>query len=198
MPYGPRFEEALVYAAGLHRDQVRKASGAPYVTHLLGVAALVGDAGGTEDEVIAALLHDAVEDQGGLPTLEEIRRRFGGAVADIVMGCTDATTSPKPPWRARKEAYLAHLDGASPAVLRVSCADKLYNVRTIVADLESLGDDVWTRFAGGRDGTLWYYATIAAAFRRLGAPERLVGPLEREVEHLNRIAGAKQNNGRRD
>ena len=118
--YGPRFDDALPYAARLHRDQVRKGSGIPYITHLLAVAAIVGEHGGGEDEVIAALLHDAVEDQGGQPRLEEIRARYGDAVAAIVWGCTDADTIPKPPWRARKEAYVAHLADASPGVRLVS------------------------------------------------------------------------------
>ena len=189
MAYGPRFEKALVYAARLHRDQSRKVSDVPYVTHLLAVAALVGEDGGGEAEAIAALLHDAVEDQGGLPTLREIRRRFGRRVAGIVRGCTDATVVPKPPWRARKKAYLAHLAGAPPEVLRVSCADKVHNARSVVAELRRRGSALWAKFNGGRDGTLWYYRTLVRTYRRRrGAPRRMVEELARTVREMERLA----------
>ena len=122
---GPRSAEALVYAARLHAGQTRKASGTPYVAHLLGVASLVLEAGGDEEEAIAALLHDAVEDQGGAAVRQEIRQRFGDRVAAIVDGCSDAETVPKPPWRQRKERFLASLHEADAAVLRVAAADKL-------------------------------------------------------------------------
>lgn len=186
--YGPRFEDALAYAARLHRAQVRKGSGIPYITHLLAVAAIVGEHGGGEDEVIAALLHDAVEDQGGQPRLEEIRARYGDAVAAIVWGCTDADTVPKPPWRARKEAYVAHLADASPGVRLVSSADKLHNARSILADLNALGPALWDRFTGGRDGSLWYYRALADAFLRLG-PGPLADELDRTVREIARRAG---------
>ncbi len=123
MIYGERFEEALKYAARLHRAQVRKGTNTPYVTHLLAVAAIVGENGGTEDEAIAALLHDAVEDQGGAPTREEIRRRFGDAVAGIVDEVSDTDVVPKPPWRERKEAYVKHVRDAQRSARLVSAAD---------------------------------------------------------------------------
>jgi (p)ppGpp synthase/HD superfamily hydrolase len=132
LPYTERFDGALLYAARLHRDQTRKGTGVPYVTHLLTVAAIVGEYNGTEDEVIAALLHDAPEDAGGEAQLAEIRTRFGGPVADIVAGCTDAHEGPKPPWRARKEAYLDHLAEAPAPVRLVSAADKLHNARSVL------------------------------------------------------------------
>jgi GTP pyrophosphokinase len=185
MALSPRFDDALVFATRLHAEQVRKDTAIPYVSHLLSVAALVLEHGGTEDEAIAALLHDAVEDQGGRPTLEAIRERFGPAVAAIVDGCTDSETTPKPPWRARKEAYLAHLAGASRSVRLVSASDKLHNARCILADYRSLGEALWTRFTGGREGTLWYYRALVEAFRGAGgAPplpelERVVGEIER-------------------
>ena len=129
MTLSERFDEALAFASELHRTQLRKGSGAPYMSHLLGTASLVLDCQGSEDEAIAALLHDAVEDQGGAPVLDEIRRRFGDAVAAIVDGCSEPTAPPKPPWRRRKEAFLASLATASPSVVLVSCADKLHHVR---------------------------------------------------------------------
>jgi (p)ppGpp synthase/HD superfamily hydrolase len=184
-----RFEEALIYAARMHRAQVRKGSRTPYVAHLLGVAGLVLEAGGSEDEAIAALLHDAVEDQGGSPTREEIRRRFGEEVAAIVDGCTDAEVVPKPPWRARKERYIAHVAGASRSVLLVSSADKLHNARAILADYRALGETLWGRFNGGRDGTLWYYRALVTAFRSAGGTPFLAD-LERTVAELESLAAA--------
>lgn len=167
MPLTPRFEQALVYAHQLHARQTRKGNTVPYIAHLLGVCALVLEDGGDEDEAIAALLHDAVEDQGGRATLREIETRFGVRVASIVESCSDAFTVPKPPWRARKEEYLAHLPQHSPAAVRVSLADKLHNARAILRDLRTLGPQVWARFNGGRDGTLWYYASLVEIFSQI-------------------------------
>ena len=184
-----RFEQALVFATRLHAGQVRKGTQIPYVSHLLGVASLALDHGADEDEAIAALLHDAVEDQGGQPTLEEIRRRFGDRVAEIVAGCTDADVLPKPPWRQRKEAYIAHLEHASPSGRLVSACDKLHNARAILNDYQNVGDALWTRFNGGRDGTLWYYRELVAAFRRHSGDTPLVEELDRVVHELHRLAG---------
>ncbi len=165
MPYGEKFEEALLYTARLHGDQTRKGTSVPYITHLLAVAAIVGENGGTEEEVIAALLHDAPEDQGGRERLEDIRARFGREVAEIVDGCTDTyDTDPKPDWRPRKEAYVAHVRQAPASVRLVSAADKLHNARSILADLRSLGEELWTRFTGGKEGTLWYYQALVEAY----------------------------------
>lgn len=160
-----RFKEALDYALELHGDQQRKGSDTPYVAHLLAVASLVLEDGGDEEQAIAALLHDAPEDQGGRETLEAIRQRFGDRVADIVHGCTDTYESPKPPWRQRKEDYLEHLKIAPVEVRRVSLADKLHNARSILTDLLRSGEDVWERFNGGKDGTLWYYRSLLVVFR---------------------------------
>ncbi|MDY6785555.1 MAG: HD domain-containing protein [Cyanobacteriota bacterium] len=150
-----RFESALVYANQLHAGQVRKGSNIPYISHLLGVAALVLEDGGSEDEAIAALLHDAVEDCGGIETLNQIRDRFGESVARIVAGCTESETIPKPPWRERKERYLQQLRSCTPEVYRVAIADKLYNARSILMDYRRQGASVWQKFQGGSDGTLW-------------------------------------------
>ena len=162
-----RFEEALGYAAHLHALQKRKGTSIPYVAHLLSVTSLVLENGGDEDQAIAALLHDAVEDQGGLPTLQEIRRLFGERVARIVDGCTDAYVRPKPPWRKRKEDYLAHLRHAEADVRLVSLADKLHNARSILRDLRRDGPQSLSRFNGGRSGTLWYYRSLVTIFQEL-------------------------------
>lgn len=181
---GPRFRKALPYAAHLHRSQVRKATRVPYVAHLLAVASLVLEDGGDEDEVIAALLHDAVEDQGGKPTLRAIRARFGPRVARIVEGCTDADTVPKPPWRERKERYLARLRREPRSVLRVSAADKLHNARTLLGDYRRVGERLWARFTGGREGTLWYYRSLVRRFRarRIGFLGEELGRVVAEIE----------------
>jgi GTP pyrophosphokinase len=180
-----RFRDALVYAAELHEGQTRKASDVPYVAHLLGVTSIALEHGADEDEAVAALLHDAVEDQGGQRTADDIRRRFGERVISIVLGCTDTDTVPKPPWRERKEQYIAQIEHASPSVWLVAAADKLHNVRSILADYRRLGDDVWTRFHGGKEGTLWYYRTLARLLRTK-APQALAAELDRVVSELER------------
>jgi (p)ppGpp synthase/HD superfamily hydrolase len=162
-----RFEDALRFAAHLHSRQKRKGTSVPYVAHLLSVASLVLENGGDEDQAIAALLHDSVEDQGGVPTLHEIRRRFGERVARIVDGCTDSYVHPKPPWRKRKEAYLAHLRHADADIRLVSLADKLHNARSILRDLRQAGPQSLSRFNGGRLGTLWYYRSLVNIFREV-------------------------------
>lgn len=183
-PHTERFEEALAWAVRLHRDQHRKGSGAPYISHLLAVTALVIEHGGDEDVAIAAVLHDAVEDQGGAETLAEIERRFGGWVAAIVDGCSDTDQTPKPPWRERKEAFLASLPEASPEVKLVVAADKLHNSRSTLADLRSSGPSVWDMFHGGREGSLWYYRGAVDALRG-GVPDRLIRELAAVVDELD-------------
>jgi (p)ppGpp synthase/HD superfamily hydrolase len=161
---GPRFRRAFVFAADKHAKQARKASTIPYIAHLIGVASLVLEAGGDEDLAIAALLHDVVEDCGGAPMLKEVRRRFGSRVAKIVDGCTDAYMYPKPPWRERKENYIARLRKENADTRLVSAADKLNNIRSILSDYRTVGESVWSRFNGGREGTLWYYRTLRDEF----------------------------------
>src|SRR5713226_7187629 len=181
-----RFEDALLFATQLHAKQWRKGTSIPYVAHLLAVTSIVLEHGGDEDEAIAALLHDAIEDQGGVPMREEIRRRFGNVVVEIVDGCTDADTYPKPPWRARKEAYIARLREASTSVRLVVAADKLHNARSVLADYRVLGESLWRRFNGGKDGTLWYYRAATDALQSSGTTP-LIEELERvvsEIEHL--------------
>jgi (p)ppGpp synthase/HD superfamily hydrolase len=183
---GPRFEQALVFAAQKHNGQTRKKTDIPYIAHLLSVAALVLEAGGDEDLGIAALLHDVVEDCGGAPMLEEVRRHFGARVAHVVAGCTDTDQSPKPPWRARKEQYLRHLQLADEDVRLVSAADKLHNLRSIAADYRRSGEPVFERFAGKRDGTLWYYRALVDEFRR-GKRNGLVEDLERTLREFEQM-----------
>jgi len=156
---------ALAMAATLHRCQLRKGTSTPYLAHLLGVTALVWEYAGDEEQAIAALLHDAVEDQGGAPTLERIRLGFGDRVAGIVDACTDTDEEPKPPWLERKKRYLAHVSDVREDALIVSMADKLYNVRAILADYRTLGDGVWDRFNAGKTDVLWYYRALVNAFR---------------------------------
>ncbi len=184
---GPRFNDAFLYAAAKHASQTRKRTGVPYISHLMAVAALVLEAGGDEDEAIAALLHDVVEDCGGVPVLEEVRQRFGGRVAAIVQGCTDAYTIPKPEWNSRKLDYLDTLRRAGDEVRLVSAADKLHNVRTILADYRREGDAVWDRFNGHRDGTLWYYRAVLQVLQE-GAPNPLIDELQRVVTELETLA----------
>jgi (p)ppGpp synthase/HD superfamily hydrolase len=193
---GPRFLRAFSFAAEKHQGQVRKASTIPYIAHLMGVASLVLEAGGDEDLVIAALLHDVVEDCGGAPMLKEVRRRFGTRVAHVVEGCTDADTYPKPPWRERKEKYIEHLRKADSGTRLVSAADKLNNVRSILCDYRAIGESVWSRFNGGREGTLWYYRTLRDIFLRYPR-NRITQDLELAVHELDSLAGKEPNsNGR--
>ncbi len=189
VPYSERFEDALVFAHRLHREQTRKGSRTPYVTHLLAVAAIVGENGGDEDQVIAALLHDAVEDQGGTATAAAIEQRYGARVSTLVRWCSDSLETLKPPWRKRKEAFLDQLDAAPEEALLVVLADKIHNAWSIVADLETDGDDVWARFRGGRDGTLWYYRSAASVLRTRSS-SRLVRVLDRLVARMEKLAGS--------
>jgi GTP pyrophosphokinase len=172
----------------LHAAQVRKGSGAPYVAHLLAVAAIALEYGADEDEAIAALLHDAIEDQGGAPTRAEIYRRFGPRVAAIVDDCTDSDATPKPPWRERKEKHLARLSAAGASAHLVSAADKLHNARSILQDYRVLGERLWERFSGGKSGTLWYYRQVAAVLCR-ARPGPLADELARTIDELERLAG---------
>ena len=181
--FSSRFEAALIFATRLHATQVRKATHIPYIAHILAVTSIAIEHGANEDEAIAALLHDAVEDQGGQATAEEIRRRFGDTVAEIVLACSDTDVTPKPPWRERKAAYIAHARTASASVKLVSAADKLHNMRSILTDYRALGDALWDRFKGGKEGTLWYYRALVGALRdeRIAV---LVDELERAVSEL--------------
>jgi (p)ppGpp synthase/HD superfamily hydrolase len=185
-----RFEEALQYAFRLHANQARKKTGRPYVGHLLGVAALVLQYDGDEEQAVAALLHDAVEDCGGWPRLEEIRRKYGERAAHIVEGCTNSFEEPKPPWRSRKEKYLAHVPHADADTRLVSAADKLHNVREILMDYRAHSEAVWERFSGGREGSLWYYRALVSAFCDAWS-HPIVEELDRAVSELEGVAAHK-------
>jgi hypothetical protein len=181
---GDRFEKALAYTFRAHREQTRKGTDTPYMGHLLGVASLVIEDGGDEDQVIAALLHDTVEDQGGRPRLADIRAHFGPEVAAIVEACSDSdVVGEKAPWRERKEKYLKHLTSAPPEVLRVSAADKLYNARAILTDYRSLDEGLWSRFSAPREDILWYYESLSRIFRQRG-PAGLARDLESVVRMI--------------
>jgi (p)ppGpp synthase/HD superfamily hydrolase len=187
MAFTAQFEKALTFATRLHASQTRKGTEIPYVAHLLGVSSIAIDYGATEEEAIAALLHDAVEDQGGQRTLRRIHRRFGPAVADIVLGCSDTDVVPKPPWRERKEAYITHLLTAPPSVRLVSASDKLHNARAIVADYRVVDEQLWERFTGGKEGTLWYYRELVTTFRDSGTVPALVAELDLTVSEMERL-----------
>ena len=165
MSYSQRIIRALEMAHELHARQRRKGSGTPYLNHLLSVAALVGEYGGDEDQFIAALLHDAVEDQGGRPTLERIRDCFGDNVANLVWECSDSDSEPKPPWQARKDNHIAHVMTSKPALRLIIAADKLHNAQSIRRDLRQHGAEVWNRFKGGREGMVWYLNAMLDALR---------------------------------
>ena len=181
-----RFEDALVLATRLHAHHRRKVSGVPYVSHLLAVASLVLEHGGTEDEVIAALLHDAVEDQGGRPTLERIRAQFGDSVALIVEQCSESDVIPKPPWQERKEDFIAAVPHKCASARLVSLADKVHNLQAVLRDYKRDGDVVWQRFKGSKDGTLWFYRTLAAAYQT-----HAESPPERELAgEMSDLVGA--------
>jgi (p)ppGpp synthase/HD superfamily hydrolase len=189
-PFSSKFRQAMQYAARVHAKQIRKKTNRPYIGHLMSVAAIVIEYGGDEEMAIAALLHDAVEDQGGLPRLREIRKKFGKRVARIVDGCTDSYSQPKPPWLERKRAYVARVSREPLDTLLVSAGDKLSNVRETLRDLRAQGDSVFERFAGKKEGTLWYYRAIVDEFRKAGS-HPLFEELARTVHELQLVAVAQ-------
>ena len=189
---GWRFNLAFQFASGLHHQQMRKGSSVPYIAHLMGVCSLVLDAGGDEDQAIVALLHDAVEDQGGVSTLATIRHLFGDRVANAVEACSDSTVSDpqqKPPWRERKEKYLAQIQNGSADSLMVGIADKLHNARAILRDCRQIGDRTWEKFSVPKEQQLWYYRALAQAFSKTAAPRVLVDEFARVVEELAQNCG---------
>ena len=186
-PLSERFDAALAYASAAHRTHFRKGTTIPYVSHLMGVASIALENGADEDQAIAALLHDPVEDQGGAPRLADIRTRFGDRVAAIVDHCTDTDEEPKPAWRPRKEAYIDHLSSVPRDALEVSLADKIHNAGAIVADLHCHGDRLWSRFNGGREGSLWYYRSLSDRFQEF-VPGFGADRLARLVDEMERLS----------
>jgi (p)ppGpp synthase/HD superfamily hydrolase len=186
---GPRLQRAFRYAAEKHAGQTRKQTAVPYLSHLMAVASLVLEAGGDEDMAIAALLHDVVEDCGGMPRLREIRKQFGPRVAKMVEGCTDTFVEPKPEWLQRKKDYLREVKHANAATRLVSASDKLHNVRTILTDYRRDGEATWARFTGKKEGTLWYYRALSDEYQR--KPNRITRELEIAVADLEAAAGRK-------
>ena len=190
-----RFLEALNYATQIHAHDVRKGTRIPYIAHLLSVCSLVLADGGSEDEAIAGLLHDTLEDHPELVPPLELERRFGPRVRSLVEGCTDTPPGyaggPKPSWRERKLRYLAHLRDGPADDLRVSLADKLDNARAILADYTQIGEALWSRFSAGRGEQLWYYRAVVETLRERRPPGRLLEQLERCVAELERVAGAE-------
>jgi (p)ppGpp synthase/HD superfamily hydrolase len=185
-----RFISALSYAARIHAKQIRKRTDRPYIGHLLSVASIVIEYRGDEDMTIAALLHDAVEDQGGLPRLREIQKKFGKRVAHIVDGCTDSYTEPKSPWLERKLAYIERVAREDRDVRLVSAADKLSNARETLFEVRVHGEKVYQRFAGKKEGTLWYYRALLDAFHKAGT-SALIEELDRVVTELERLNHVK-------
>jgi len=191
MKLSPNFEDALIYATQAHCDQTRKKTGIPYIAHVLGVTAIALEYGANETEAIGALLHDTVEDCGGAERLHDIQKRYGDDVAKIVDGCTDTDEIQKPPWRARKEAYVAHLKDSDTSTRLVSAADKLHNTRAILADLRRHGSEVFERFSGKKDGALWYYRALVTAFRQHGDHTDLIDELDRIVTQVEKLSAAR-------
>ncbi len=183
-----RFDDAFRYAHEVHAAQRRKGSSAPYIGHLMGVSSIVLDDGGDEDEAIGALLHDAAEDHGGRPRLEDIRSRFGDAVARIVEDCTDSWETPKRPWMERKQAYIQHARSLPGPSLRVSAADKVHNTYAILRDLRNTGERVWEQFSAPPDDVLSYYESLVRAYRESGGG-RLVDELDRIIRGIQREMG---------
>jgi GTP pyrophosphokinase len=181
--------DALQTAARLHAYQTRKGTTIPYLSHLLGTCAIAMEFGADEDQSIAALLHDVIEDVEPVEMARASVARFGPEVLRIVEACTDSDSHPKPPWHDRKEAYLAHIHEADAPILLVSASDKLYNARSIVIDLHRHGSDVWERFRASREDSLWYYRELVGAFRANPAqPTALVDALDRAVTEMERLA----------
>jgi (p)ppGpp synthase/HD superfamily hydrolase len=185
-----KFVDALAYAAEKHNDQTRKGGDIPYFGHLLSVAGLVIEADGDETQAIAALLHDAAEDQGGEATLADIRSKFGEDVATIVDECSDTFQTPKPPWRERKARYIAHLDEASKKAILISLADKLDNARAILRDFRAHGPELWERFrVHDPRQHLWYYRSLLDVYRRR-SDSWMVAELERVLLELEQLIAA--------
>lgn len=191
---GKKFDEAIALAADLHRDQIRKDAPIPYISHLMAVAGIVLESNAyhpmenLEDVAIGALLHDVIEDQGHKIDLEQIRSRFGDTVHRIVLECSDAVVTEegqeKPPWKERKTKYLSNIASKSTETLLVSCADKLHNARCIMFDYDRVGDRTWDRFNAGKEGTIWYYKSLAEEFEKTWPENPLLPDFQALVQRM--------------
>jgi (p)ppGpp synthase/HD superfamily hydrolase len=196
MRYSDKFTQALSFAAKLHNGQLRKGTQIPYISHLLSVSAIVMRNGGDEEQAIAALLHDSVEDQGGINLLSDIESKFGARVAKIVKQCSDSFEKPKPPWDQRKKAYVATIAHKSDDAILISMADKVDNARTILNNYHKIGEKLWERFRGGREGTLWYYRACVDAFGNRSNSD-LYHELADLVSQIEDMAAGRQINQRK-
>ena len=185
-----RFEDALNFVTKLHKEQNRKGTSIPYISHLLAVASIVIEHSNSEDEVIGALLHDAVEDhphEG--KTKEDIKTLFGDKILSLVLECSDSEVIPKPPWEKRKEKYIDHVKSISSSAQLISLADKLHNSRTILRDYKEVGEKLWVRFTGKKDGTLWYYRTLVNTYKDINnLPNSLVSEIDEIVTSLEDLS----------
>jgi len=195
-----RFAEAFKYAAQEHRCQLRKGTTIPYISHLMSVSALIWENGGDEDQAIAGLLHDVIEDAdppSAVPRIrQEILEKFGQRVLDLVEGCTDGVqdaSGEKAPWKERKESYLAHLGHEPAELLLVSCCDKLHNARTILTDLITHGESFFNRFAGKKEGTLWYYRQLSNIYQEKLPNVVAVRELGSVVDAIEKLCNANTN-----
>lgn len=196
---GQKFDEALALASELHRKQNRKGTPIPYISHLMAAAGIVLEANAyhpmdnIEDVAIGALLHDAIEDQGHKIDLDQIKEKFGDTVYRIVLECSDAIVTEKgqekPPWKDRKRAYLDNISGKSQETLLVSCADKMHNARCIMFDHDRIGDDIWDRFNAGKDGTIWYYRSLAEELEKAWPENPLLPDFQAIVQRMEQAAG---------
>ena len=180
-----RFQKAMAYATELHKDQTRKSTAITYICHPFGVASLVLEAGGDEDQAIAALLHDIPEDCGGEPRLKEISEMFGSRVEKIVRGCSDSLVEDpeeKAPWKERKEVHINHLNHADLDTLTVTAADKAHNARSIATDLQNQGPSLWNRFNADRASIIWYYESVYAVLQAKGVSVALLTPLRSAID----------------
>ncbi len=190
--YSERLDEALRFASEQFRFRVRKGSGVPYITHLLQVCCTVGEWGGDEEQMIAAVLHDYLEDVHGA-SLEHLQTQFGERVARFVLALSDSTTQPKPPWEERKERYVERLRSEPAELKLISAADKLHNAHSIVRDQVSMGDQVFDRFSANKDQTLWYYRAVVAALSD-GWDHALLNELDAMVDRMHDLAGVRREN----
>jgi (p)ppGpp synthase/HD superfamily hydrolase len=187
-----RFFAAIAYASDAHKEQVRKSTDIAYISHPFGVASLVIEAGGDEDQAIAGLLHDVAEDCGGEPRLTEIAEKFGDRVAHIVRGCSDSLVveeDKKAPWRDRKEAHIEHLRSSNSDVLLVTAADKTHNARAISTDIQSIGNKVWDRFNSDQEQILWYYKSVYQVLSDGGVTSTLLNPLKTAIGIMEKSGG---------